>query len=172
MTRRHVFGLAFAAALVGVVAVGVSLAQNPPPGPPGPAFARQGGPPSAWRGLLRGLDLTQAQRDQLRALAESEREQRVALAERLRELNQALETALFADVPDQGTIGQLKTDLSLAHQQSLEARIAAQLQVAQVLTPEQRQKVREAQASGARGRRARWGMAPRPGGAGHLRPGR
>jgi Spy/CpxP family protein refolding chaperone len=94
--------------------------------------------------LFRGLDLTQEQRDQLRVLAEERRQQDEPEATRLRELNDALHAELFADVPDQGTIEQLKIDLNQAHRQALDARVAAQLKLAQVLTPEQRQQVREA----------------------------
>jgi len=144
MTRKRVSLFAALVAGAALVVGGVSFAQNPPPGPPGPGFGRRMGPPAGPMGLLRGLDLTQAQRDQFKALAEARRERGQALATRLQELNQALEAELFADAPDQGRIEQLTIDLNLAQREALDARIASRLEVAQVLTPEQRQQMREA----------------------------
>lgn len=170
MTRTRISVFAAFVAVAALVAAGVSFAQTPPAAPRGPALARQGGaPPFGSMGMFRGLDLTQAQRDQLRALAEARRQQDDPVMQRVRELNRALQNELFADAPDEGKIEQLKIDLNLAQQQALDARIAGQLKVAQILTPEQRQQVREAREQGLggpRGRRGPRGMGVRPGGAG------
>jgi len=155
MTRRHVSLLAVAVAGLALVAGGVSFAQNPPPGAPGPRFGRQAGPPPGPMGRFAGLDLTQPQREQLKALADARRERGAPAAEKVRELNQALRAELFADAPDQGRIEQLKVDLSLAWTQALDERVTAELEMAAVLTPEQQQQVREGRAARGRfGRRA------------------
>jgi len=166
MTRKHVSVLAVAVAGLALVAGGVSFAQNAPPGPPGPRFGRQAGPMAGPMGRFRGLDLTQAQRDQLKALADARRERGAPAAGKVRELSQALQAELFADAPDQGRIEQLKIDLNLAQKQALDDRVAAELEMAAILTPEQRQRLREGGA--ARGRFARRG----PRGAGWMWMGR
>jgi len=170
MTRTRISVFSAFVAAAALVAAGVSFAQTPPPGPPGPAFGRQGGGSPFGQmgrmGMFRGLDLTQEQRDQLRALAEARRQQDEPARQRLRELNQTLQNELFADAPDQDKIRQLKIDLNLAQQQALETRIAEQRNVAQILTPEQRQQVRDAREQGRRGPRGRRGGGARPGGAG------
>ena len=155
MTRKHVSLLAVAVAGLALVAGGVSFAQNPPPGPPGPRFGRQAGTPAGPMGRFRGLDLTQAQRDQLKALAAARRERGAPAGAQVRELTQALQTELFADAPDQGRIEQLKIDLSLAQKQALDERVAAELEMAAILTPEQRQRLRDGRA--VRGRFGRQG---------------
>jgi len=162
MTRKHVSLVAVAVAGLALVAGGVSFAQNPPPGPPGPRAGRQAARMAGPMGRFRGLDLTQAQRDQLKALADARRARGAEGATKVRELNEQLQAELFADAPDQGTIEQLKTDLSLAQKQALDERVAAELEMAAVLTPEQRQQLRESGA--ARGRFGRRG----PRGAGWM----
>jgi len=161
MTRKHVSLVVVAAAGLALLVGGVSFAQNPPPGPPGPRFGRQMGPMAGPMGLFRGLNLTQAQRDQLKSLADARRERGAGAAQKVRELNQALQDEVFADAPDQGKIEQLKIDLSLAQKQALDERVAAELEVAAVLTPEQRQQLRQRREARGRfgrfgGRGARW----------------
>ena len=155
MTRTHVSLFTVAVAGLALVAGGVSFAQTAPPGPPGVRAGRQATRMAGPMGRFRGLDLTEAQRDQLKALADARRERGAPAAAKVRELNQKLQAELFADAPDQGTIEQLKTDLNLAQKQALDERVAAELEMAAILTPEQRQQLREGGA--ARGRFGRRG---------------
>jgi len=166
MTFKRLAVVAIAVAAAAVLAAGATFAQNPPPGPPGPRF---GGPAFGRMFALRGLDLTQAQRDQLKTLAQTARDQNAPIFEKLRTLERALQTELLADAPDQGKIDQLKTDLGLAQQEALGARIAMDLKMGQILTAEQRQTLRDRLAkapTGPRGRRGwgRGGGAPAGGG--------
>jgi len=150
MTRKHISVLAAAVAGLALVVGGASFAQTTPPGPPGPRVGRQvAGPAAGPMRRLRGLNLSQAQRDQLKALADARRERGAPAAAKVRELNQALQTELFSDAPDQGKIEQLKTDLNLAQRQALDERVAAELEMAAILTPEQRQQLREGRAAAA-----------------------
>jgi protein CpxP len=165
MTYRRVSVFAVTVAAAALVATGAVLAQGQPQGPPGQAFGlRAGMAPGLMgqMGMLRGLDLTQQQRDELRALGEQRRTVDKPVMDKLRVAGQALEAELLADAPNQGRIDQLKTDLAQAQQEALDARIAMQLKVNQILTPEQRQTLRDRQARRAEAPGRRRG--PRGGG--------
>jgi Spy/CpxP family protein refolding chaperone len=172
MTRKRFSTLALGAAAVAMLAVGVAYAQNPPAAPQGraPAMGRGGGQmgPMGMMGMFRRLDLSTQQKDELKAAFQAQRDQNQAVRDRVRKAEQALQTALLADAPDQGKIQQLQTDLSQAQQDALGARVAMELKAYQILTPAQRQQLRDAQARrGSRmGRRGRWG-----GGSGSRAPG-
>ena len=49
----------------------------------------------------------------------------------------------MADVPDAGKIDEIKTAIGAAEASALNRRVDLQLKIAQILTPEQRQKARE-----------------------------
>jgi len=145
MTHIRPLHVLVAAAVAGLFVVGVA-AQTAQPAPPGPRGQRMGPPPGAGVGpmlRLRGLDLTEPQRDQFRALMEERRAADNPAATRVRELQRALNLQLFSDAPDQGAIEQIKIDLAQAHQQALAERIAFEAKIAQILTPEQRKTLRE-----------------------------
>lgn len=102
--------------------------------------------------LLRGLNLTDAQREQVRALTEERRDQADNPGRKVAELEQQLRLAIFADAPDLQKISELKTAIEAASVEALTARIDLQTRIAQVLTAEQRAQAREALSSNA-GRR-------------------
>lgn len=98
--------------------------------------------------ILRQLNLTDAQREQIKTLTDSERAARTqnntqAPRQTLFELQKSLQAAIFADTPDQAQIDQLKVSIAEAEATALSARIDMQVKVAQILTPEQRAKARE-----------------------------
>lgn len=98
--------------------------------------------------ILRQLNLTDAQRDQIKTLTDSERAARTqnntqAPGRALFELQKSLQAAVFADTPDQAQIDQLKASIAEAEATALSARIDMQVKIAQILTPEQRAKARE-----------------------------
>jgi periplasmic protein CpxP/Spy len=141
------------AALVLAAAVAIPAIAQPPQGGRGPGGGRgfDGALP-----ILRGLNLTDAQREQIRALTEA---QRTADNPRrnLMNLERQLQAALLADSPDQQKIDDLKNSIAAASAADLTARIELQSRIAQVLTPEQRAQAREAlgKAPGRRGGSAR-----------------
>ena len=147
-----------AVALAGVISIPV-LAQPPQgrgagrgagmgigPGAPGEG---RGGP----MGLLRGVDLTDAQRQQIRAIHEEARGSEPPQA-KVMELHKQLQTAIFADAVDAQKIDELKSAIAAAEAAALTRRIEIETRVAQVLTPEQRARARQALEQGGRGDRA------------------
>jgi Spy/CpxP family protein refolding chaperone len=104
-------------------------------------------PPPA--GPMGALNLTQAQRDQIRTLREAQRKDSQALREQMRAARQQLQQALKADVPDEaavraaaGAVAALQTDQAV-----LQARAKGQLMT--MLTPEQQGQLKEARVRAA-----------------------
>ena len=123
-------------------------------GPGGPGGPGRGGPMFA--------DLTEQQREQIRAIHEAERQgQQGPPADA--KLRQQLEQELLADTPNDQTIESLKQQIGAAEQENLSRHIAVQKQISQVLTAEQRAKARErlAKAPEGRGRRGGGGFGSR-----------
>lgn len=149
MTKRT---LSTIAATAIVLAVGISTAVAQGPGGRGPGQGRgfggpgRGGPggPGGPFPVLRQLNLTDAQRDQVKALVEEQQKQNDGSAVRkVGELQRALQAAIFADAPDNGQIDQLRASIAEAEAAALASRIDLQIKIAQILTPEQRQQARE-----------------------------
>lgn len=108
----------------------------------GPGRGGPGGPGGAGpMAFLRGVDLTDAQREQIRAIMEDHREG--APGQRMHELEQQLQLAILADTPDTQIEG-LKSAIAAASAGQLATRIEVESKIAQILTPAQRAKAREA----------------------------
>jgi len=103
--------------------------------------------------MLERLDLTDAQKEQVKALT-AERAQQ-GTGRTLAGLERELNGAVMADSPDTAKIEQLKTSIVEAQTAALNERVDLQLRIAQILTPEQRQKARDVPA-GPRGRGQRF----------------
>ena len=143
---------------------------------PGPSRRSRGdGAGAAWRagwnagGPGRGFggvifaDLTEQQREQIKAIHDGQREgQQGPPADG--KLRQQLELELLADTPNDQAIETLKQQIVTAQLEQLSQHIAVQKQVTQVLTAEQRAKARERVAQGpgpdgpGRGRRGGGGF--------------
>ena len=147
--KRKIWSSVAVVALAATAAIPV-IAQPPqaPQTSPGRVGPGRGGPLP----LLRGLNLTDAQREQVRALTAERRNQADSPGRKVAELERQLRLAIFADVPDQQKIGELKAAIDAASAEALTARIDLQTRVAQVLTDEQRAQAREALSNSA-GRR-------------------
>ena len=131
------------AAIVLAAAVVVPVIAQPPQGGGGRGPGR-GMAPGAPFGMLRELNLTDAQREQIRALTEQRRGQADNPRRMVADLERQLQVAVFADAPDQQKIDDLKKAVAAATAEELTARVELQSQIAQVLTPEQRAQAREA----------------------------
>lgn len=134
-----------AAAAVAVTAVMSTVSAQPPAG------RGQGGRGAPGRAfpVLGHLNLTEAQREQIRELTAQQRsDPEQAGARKGGELRRALRTAIFADAPDLAQIEQLKADIAQAEAAALAARMDLQLKIAQILTPEQRKQARESTGPG------------------------
>ena len=131
------------AAIILAAAVVVPVIAQPPQSGGGRGPGR-GMAPGAPFGMLRELNLTDAQREQIRALTEQRRGQADNPRRKVADLERQLQVAVFADAPDQQKIDDLKKAVAAATAEELTARIELQSQIAQVLTPEQRAQAREA----------------------------
>jgi protein CpxP len=142
--------LAAAALLVAGTAV-LSAQQGPPMGPPegrpgrGPMGMRggPGGPLGPFGVALRQLDLTEAQRDQVKAIMESHKEQMQATGEKVREARKAVEAAIAAETVDEAAIRNAHAQLAQAMADGAVLRANVRHEVMQILTPEQKAKAAE-----------------------------
>jgi Spy/CpxP family protein refolding chaperone len=128
--------------VLGLAAYTFSGAQPPSRGPEG---QRPGGGPRGPRGdiaLLRGADLTEEQKAAIKAIREAEQTsgQGPSVEGRLR---RELQAELFADTPDAQKVASLQHQLSESQTARLARQIATDQRIAQVLTAEQRAKIRE-----------------------------
>jgi periplasmic protein CpxP/Spy len=107
--------------------------------------------------MLRALDLTEAQREQIRTITRQQREAADSPQQKLAGLQKQLHLAILAESPDTQKIDELKTAITAAASEELTSRIDVETRIAQVLTPEQRTKAREAlaQAGPPNGRRGK-----------------
>lgn len=119
---------------------GMGMGMGMGPGPGG--FGMGIGP------MLRDLNLTDAQRQQIRSIMDDNRP--AANAPRGPELEHTLLTAIANG--DAAGIEQAKTALNAAHAQQLDAHIALMQKIVAVLTPEQKQQLLNAQPPQGRGR--------------------
>lgn len=149
-------GIGVAVGLAGLLATGAALHAQADRGRGfgGPAFGSPGGPgiagafatPGALMRSLRALDISDAQREQIRAVFEQYRPQVEALGPQIRDGGRALQEAVTAEVFDEVTIRDRST--ALATVQADLAVLGAQMHSAvfALLTPEQRQKAAELKA--------------------------
>jgi Spy/CpxP family protein refolding chaperone len=140
-----------AAALVVAALVTIPAIAQPPQGRGGRAFGPGGPFP-----ILRTLNLTDSQREQIAAIAKNHRDGKATQANAVG-LRRQLQLALMADTPDPQKVEQLKAAINAAAAEELAARVELETQVAQLLTPEQRAQAREALGKSGPPQRARRG---------------
>jgi Spy/CpxP family protein refolding chaperone len=143
--------------------------QPPPRGrgnapPPAPQGAQGPGP-------RRGApQLDDTQREAVRALREKQPNEGQD-ADEMHKLQEQLQDLLLADTLDTAKIEALKKEIVTAETNALNARINQQLQLAKILTPEQRRAMRERRGGpGPAGRFGMRGMGPMGGGRGFMGP--
>lgn len=157
--KRYALTVVMTAAL-GVGAYTLAGAQGPGRQGWGAGPDGRGGP---GRGsamlMLRGVELSDTQREQLRAIREAHREAPETFAAQ-RELHRQLRTEILADVPDVQKLAELQRQLTEAQAARMARQVEVSQQIAQVLTPEQRNTLRErmAQAPAGRGPAGRRGQ--------------
>jgi Spy/CpxP family protein refolding chaperone len=144
----------------GLVALGVSAGayvhaqdQNTNPQPP-PFRGRGMGPggrgPEGPMGMLPMLGprigLTDAQKDQIKAIADTHKDDWKALADRGRAARMAVDAAISADTIDEATIRQKSAEASAVEADMAVARAHARAEVWQILTADQKAQLKTMQA--------------------------
>jgi protein CpxP len=111
-------------------------------------FGGPGGPggPMGVLPMINRLNLTDAQRDQVRGLAESNRDANQALGERARAAHEALQAAITAETFDEGAIRAASAEVASVDADLAVAHAKLHSEILQVLTPEQRTQLKELQA--------------------------
>lgn len=144
MTKR----ILIAAALVAALAGGTALASAQ--GPRG-GFGIQG-PRGPMRGVpagdlgLRGIQLTDAQREQVRSIRESHQAEITEAVRKLRDAQRAFAEASRSAPVDEGAIRTRSTDLASAMAEEAIVRARLRAEVHALLTPEQQQQLRDREA--------------------------
>jgi len=88
--------------------------------------------------LARELNLTDAQKAQIKTIADSHRDEWKALGDRARTAHEALQQAVTADTVDEGLIRQRSAEVAAVEADMAVARARAHAEVFQLLTPEQK----------------------------------
>ena len=109
-------------------------------GPRGGGF---GGPMGMGGFGLRGLDVTDAQRQQIQGIFEAHKDQLKAVGDATMEARKALHEAMASDTADEATIRQLAAAVGAAETEAIVLQAKVRKEVFQVLTPEQQQKAKE-----------------------------
>jgi Spy/CpxP family protein refolding chaperone len=103
---------------------------------------------------FRFLDLTQDQVQRIRGINAELKDQRHAAGMRLRQAQRALAEAVESPTPDEALISQRSRDVAEAQANTIRFRSLTEARILQVLTPEQRVKLREMRAQNIARRRA------------------
>ena len=117
--------------------------QGPGRGGPG-----RGGPGRFGGPMLEALDLSDDQRSKIQEIQRSSREAVGQVAVELATAQRALHLATFADSRDDGEIAKLTSTIANLEKQLLDQRVKTEIEIAGVLTTEQREKVRAGRGRG------------------------
>jgi Spy/CpxP family protein refolding chaperone len=142
-------------------------APGGPNGPAGPGPGRaQGQGPGQGQGdenILRGLDLTEAQRKQARDIMLKARDEAAPMTDQLQLARKDLRRAIFSDTRDSAKLKDLTAKMQTLQKQVADVRMKALTSISDMLTPEQRQQVRIAPGGALRAAKARRQMQTSPG---------
>lgn len=114
-------------------------------GPDGGHHQRRGGhgPGHAFMKVVKDLDLTEAQRTQIREIVSEGREDRRGDKDERKAHMAAFKAELLSDAPNTKTLHQMADDAQAARQAKMHERIDDMVAVSQILTPEQRAQASE-----------------------------
>lgn len=159
-TFKLVAGTALGLALVTGAGVAVSAAREQGPRGPGGFMGQMGrggpgGPGGPGRGPggpggimpgLRGLELTETQREQVKAALESHQAEFAAQAAKMRAAHEALQAVIAADTFDEAAIRLKSADVAAVEADGAVLRAKVYAEVWALLTPEQQTKAKTLQA--------------------------
>jgi len=130
-----------------------NTSPQPPPfrgrgmGPGGPGrFGGPGGPMGMLPMLGPQIGLTDAQRDQMKAIADTHKDEWKTLLDRGRAAHMALDEAIIADAIDEAAIRQKSAEAAAVDADVAVARAHAHAEVWQILTADQKTQVKTMQA--------------------------
>jgi protein CpxP len=146
-------------ALLGFLAVSPGYGQTAPQQPSAPETQQVNGGGGAGD-LIRQLNLTPEQREQIRSIREHNREERAAITAHVVDSNRLLEEALNSDNPDESVVEQRVRDVAAAQAAAMRLRILTEVRIRRVLTVEQRNILRSLQKEARENRRERLLVAP------------
>lgn len=152
-TGRLTIAAGVAAAVLAVAVSAAPIAQQTAGTEARPPARGRGPGPGGARPLLRGLDLTEAQQEQIKTITAEPRDP--AAPSQRGTLQRELDALILSDTPDLAKIEQVKQAIGDAAESALSARVDTQLRIAQVLTAEQRKVARERAARTPAGRGSR-----------------
>jgi protein CpxP len=113
-------------------------------GPGGPGMRGGPGGPFGMAGLpLRELDLTDAQREQVRAVMESHRDEQKAIGDRMMTVRKALHDAIAADTVDETAIRAAAAQIGAVEADAAVLQAKVRAEISALLTPEQVKKAKE-----------------------------
>ena len=113
-------------------------------GPGGPGMRGGPGGPFGMAGLpLRDLDLTDAQREQVKAVMESHREEQKTIGDRMVTARKALQAAVAADTLDEAAIRAAAAEVGAVEADAAVMQAKIRTEVSALLTPEQLKKAKE-----------------------------
>lgn len=95
------------------------------------------------RHMLRGLDMSDAQREQVRSLMQGQHEQRHAMRQSMQSHHQAMKALLAEPQLDEARLHELTEQRAQMMRAMTEQRVRQQHAILAVLTPEQREKALE-----------------------------
>ena len=137
----------------GTPGLGMGRGQGMGPGGPGMmgrGMGMRGGPGGAGGGPLgflgpaaRELNLTDAQREQIKAIAQSHQEEMKAVHEKLAPARKALDEAITADTFDENAIRKAAGEVAAVDAEAAVLRARVHQEAFGVLTPEQKAKAKE-----------------------------
>ena len=129
----------------GTGSVSAQTAQQPASAPE----PQQGGD------LIRQLNLTPEQREQIRSIRVNNSGERAAIKSHLDDANRALEDALNSETPDEALVEQRLRAVASAPAAAMRMRILTEIRIRRVLTSEQRKLLRALQLEAQQTRRER-----------------
>jgi len=148
--RTWVAGLAVAFGLAcAAQGYGQTAAASPQAAPAGTAPAHAAtaqAAKQAGRGRQAGLNLTDAQREQIRAQRDAQRNDERALTEKMRAAREQLRQVMRADVPDEAAVRAAAGAVAALQADRVALRARSRAQFMKVLTPDQQARMKQARA--------------------------
>jgi len=105
--------------------------------------------------LIRQLNLTPEQREQIRSIRVNNSGERAAIKSHLDEANRALEEALNSETPDEAVVEQRLREVASAQAAATRMRVLTEIRIRRVLTQEQRKILKSLQLEAQQYRRER-----------------